>query len=109
MTTRSWPKTLLGVVFCAFMLFPVYWMVNVSLTQTGDLRRSTPRWFPTDPTFEGYSAAVSQQLPSLGTSLVVGLGCVALTVVIAAPPGTRWRSSTCAAARRSTSCCWSPR
>ncbi|MCH7230541.1 carbohydrate ABC transporter permease [Glycomyces sp. L485] len=87
MTARSWWKTALGVVLTAFMLFPVYWMVNVSLTQTGDLRRSTPRWFPSDPTFEGYSAALSQQLPALATSLVIGLGCVALTVVVAAPAG----------------------
>ncbi|WP_026923700.1 carbohydrate ABC transporter permease [Glycomyces arizonensis] len=87
MTARSWPKTVLGVVFTAFMLFPVYWMVNVSLTQTGDLRRSDPHWFPTDPTFEGYTSALSQQLPALGTSLGIGLGCVALTVVIAAPAG----------------------
>ncbi|GAB3652498.1 carbohydrate ABC transporter permease [Glycomyces tarimensis] len=87
MTARPWWKTVLGVVFAALMLFPVYWMVNVSLTRTGDLRRSDPSLFPTDPTFDGYSAALSQQLPSLGTSLLVGFGCVVLTVVIAAPAG----------------------
>ncbi|GMA33440.1 hypothetical protein [Litorihabitans aurantiacus] len=38
--TRRWWKTALGVVFTALMLFPVYWMVNVSLTQTSDLRRN---------------------------------------------------------------------
>jgi multiple sugar transport system permease protein len=87
MITRSHWKTVLGTLFTALMLFPVYWMVNVSLTPTGDLRRSDPNWFPTDPTFEGYDAALSQQLPALGTSLGIGLGCVALTVVIAAPAG----------------------
>ena len=87
MTTRSWWKTALGVVLTALMLFPVYWMVNVSLTDTGDLRRSTPQWFPSDPSFDGYTAALSQQMPALGTSLLVGLGCVALTVVVAAPAG----------------------
>jgi multiple sugar transport system permease protein len=87
MNRRSWWKTVLGVVFTAFMLFPVYWMVNVSLTDARDLRRSDPSWYPANPTFDGYAAALSQQLPSLGTSLVVGLGCVALTVAIAAPAG----------------------
>ncbi|HEX2145292.1 MAG TPA: carbohydrate ABC transporter permease [Glycomyces sp.] len=85
MTARPWWKTVLGLVFTAFMLFPVYWMINVSLTPTQELRQS--HWFPTNPTFEGFEAALAQQLPALGTSLVVGFGCVILTVVIAAPAG----------------------
>jgi len=86
-TRRTWWKSSLGVLFTAVMLFPVYWMVNVSLTRTGDLRSDPPHWFPWEPTFEGYSAVLDQQLPALGTSLLVGLGCVVLTVVIAAPAG----------------------
>lgn len=84
--TTGW-KTALGVFFVAVMLFPVYWMLNVSLTQTRDLRSDPPHWFPWEPTFEGYEAVLAQQLPSLATSLLVGLGCVVLTVVIAAPAG----------------------
>jgi multiple sugar transport system permease protein len=72
--TRPWWKTALGIVFTALMLFPVYWMANVSLTRTGDLRSDPPHLF-------------AQQLPALGTSLVVGLGTVVLTVLIAAPAG----------------------
>lgn len=84
---RPWWKTALGVFFTALMLFPVYWMVNVSLTRTGDLRNDPPQVFPLDPTFEGYEAVLSQQLPNLGTSLLIGLGCVVLTIAIAAPAG----------------------
>jgi multiple sugar transport system permease protein len=84
---RPWWKTALGLVFTALMLFPVYWMVNVSLTRTSDLRRDPPSLFPVNPTFEGYAAVMSQQLPSLGTSLLIGFGCVALTLLIAAPAG----------------------
>ena len=69
------------------MLFPAYWMLNVSFTRTGDLRAEPPHWFPWDPTLEGYQAVFDQQLPALGTSLFVGLGSVLLTVVIAAPAG----------------------
>ena len=88
MTRRpsAW-RTALGVVLTAIMLFPVYWMVNVSLTKTGDMRADPPHWFPWDPTLEGYAAVLRQQLPSLGTSLLVGVGTVVLTVVIAAPRG----------------------
>lgn len=84
---RSWWKTTVGVVLTALMLFPVYWMVNVSLTPGNEMRKSPPNWFPFDATFEGYSAVISQQLPYLGTSLLVGLGTVVLTVVLAAPAG----------------------
>ena len=86
-TTRPWWKTVLGIVFTALMLFPVYWMANVSLTKTSDLRANPPHWFPWDPTFEGYARVLEQQLPALGTSLIVGLGTVALTIAIAAPAG----------------------
>ena len=49
---RSWWKVVLGVIFTALMLFPVYWMINVSLTRTEDLRANPPHIFPFDPTFE---------------------------------------------------------
>ncbi|WP_129668282.1 carbohydrate ABC transporter permease [Phytoactinopolyspora endophytica] len=84
---RTWWKTALGVFFTALMLFPVYWMFNVSLTQTSDMRADPPNWFPWNPTFEGYADVFDQQLPNLMTSLIVGLGCVLLTLVIAAPAG----------------------
>lgn len=83
--TKRLINTALGVVFTAIMLFPVYWMINVSLTKQSDMRRDPPYLFPIDPTFEGYEKVVQQQLPYLGTSLIVGLGTVLLTVVIAAP------------------------
>lgn len=86
-TQRRWWKTALGVLFTVVMLFPVYWMINVSLTETRNLRADPPHWYPRDLTLDGYTAALSQQLPALATSLVIGLGCVVLTVLIAAPAG----------------------
>jgi multiple sugar transport system permease protein len=76
-----------GLILTAAMLFPVYWMVNVSFTRDTDMRHSPPYWFPVDGTTEGYRAVLHQQLPYLGTSLLVGLGTVALTLVVAAPAG----------------------
>jgi multiple sugar transport system permease protein len=80
-------KTALGLLFTAVMLFPVYWMVNVSFARDTDLRHDPPYLFPVHGTLEGYRAVLDQQLPYLGTSLLVGLGTVALTLVIAAPAG----------------------
>jgi multiple sugar transport system permease protein len=83
--SRAWWKTALGIVFTALMLFPVYWMINVSFTKTENLRDDPPHLFPTDPTIDGYAAVLEQQLPNLATSLLIGLGCVVLTVLVAAP------------------------
>lgn len=85
--TRTWWKTGLGLIFTALMLFPVYWIVNVSFTRTSDLRKSPPSLLPLNPTLEGYTAALNQQLPHLTTSLILGVATVALTLVIAAPAG----------------------
>ncbi|MGW2959459.1 carbohydrate ABC transporter permease [Streptomyces sp. NPDC001220] len=79
--------TVLGLLLTALMLFPVYWMVNVSLTPQRDMRKSPPDLLPLHPTFEGYRAVLDDQLPYLGTSLLIGLGTVALTLALAAPAG----------------------
>ncbi|SDO80998.1 multiple sugar transport system permease protein [Streptomyces sp. cf386] len=84
---RTGWKTALGLALTAVMLFPVYWMLNVSFTRDQDMRKSPPDLFPVQGTLEGYRAVFDQQLPYLGTSLVIGLGTVALTVLLAAPAG----------------------
>ncbi len=86
-TRRRWWKTAVGIVLTALMLFPVYWMVNVSLTPRDRMRQTPPDWFPTSPTFEGYAAVLREQLPALGTSLLIGVCTAVLTVVVAAPAG----------------------
>src|SRR5689334_16282941 len=80
-------KTVFGVVATLVMLFPVYWMVNISLTPQNRIRKSPPDLFPTHATFDGYRQVLQQQLPYLTTSLWVALGTVVLTLVVAAPAG----------------------
>src|SRR6478735_12407642 len=82
---RTWWKTTIGVILTAIMLFPVYWMVNVSLTKREAIRDGDliPKAF----TLEHYGVVLSDQLPYLLTSLVVGLGTVLLTLAISAPAG----------------------
>jgi multiple sugar transport system permease protein len=79
--------TIIGTILTALMLFPVYWMLNVSLTPQQDMRKSPPDLLPLHPTFEGYHAVLNDQLPYLGTSLLIGLGTVVLTLTLAAPAG----------------------
>jgi multiple sugar transport system permease protein len=83
----TWWKTGVGLILTALMLFPVYWMVNVSFTRDRDMRKTPPNWFPVHGTLDGYRAVLDQQLPFLGTSLLIGAGTVALTLAIAAPAG----------------------
>jgi multiple sugar transport system permease protein len=80
-------RTMLAVLFTAIMLFPVYWMVNVSFTRDTDMRHDPPYLVPVHGTLAGYRAVLHDQLPYLGTSLLIGLGAVALTLVLSAPAG----------------------
>ncbi|MEZ0070392.1 multiple sugar transport system permease protein [Streptacidiphilus sp. MAP12-20] len=84
---RSTRTTVIGVLLTALMLFPVYWMLNVSLTPQQDMRKSPPDLLPLHPTFAGYQAVLRDQMPYLLTSLLIGLGTVALTLILAAPAG----------------------
>jgi multiple sugar transport system permease protein len=84
---RSTRTTIIGVGLTAVMLFPVYWMANVSLTPQKDMRKSPPDLLPLHPTFSGYQAVFRDQGPYLLTSLLIGLGTVALTLLISAPAG----------------------
>jgi len=83
---KPW-QTAVGVLLTAVMLFPVYWMINESFTTEQNMRKSPPNLLPVHGTLAGYQAVFSQQLPYLGTSLIVGLGTVALTLAVAAPAG----------------------
>jgi multiple sugar transport system permease protein len=83
MTHRAWWKTPLAVVLTAVMLFPIYWMVNVSFTRRDSIRRGEV--IPRDFTLDHYSVVLHEQLPYLATSVCIGLGVVVLTLLVATP------------------------
>src|SRR4051812_8593515 len=82
-TQPGWGSTAIGIAILAVMLFPVYWMVNVSL-QPGGSAVGTP-WLPIHISFNGYVTAFSQQGRNLATSLAVAIGSVVLSLAIATP------------------------
>jgi multiple sugar transport system permease protein len=82
---RRYGRTIIGIVFLAIMLFPLYWMVNASLQTNAQIARRTPLWLPIGGTLNGYRDALSQEGGHLLTSLVVSLGATALTLAVAAP------------------------
>jgi multiple sugar transport system permease protein len=79
----GWINTTIGIVILAVLLFPLYWMVNVSLQSSGSAV-GTP-WLPIHLSFHGYSTALSQQGRNLATSLAVALGSVVFCLLIATP------------------------
>ncbi len=80
---RSWGNTVAGILILAVMLFPVYWMVNVSLQPSGSAV-GTP-WLPLHLSFDGYATAVREQGGHLATSLVVAVGSVVFSLLVATP------------------------
>jgi multiple sugar transport system permease protein len=77
--------TAAGIVIVAVMLFPLYWMLDASFLRPQDLVSLTPTWFPVHGTLAGYRSVFTSQGGHLVVSLVVALGTVAVTLVIAAP------------------------
>lgn len=57
----SWWKTLIGIILTLIMLFPVYWMINISFTQRRSIRSGD--LFPKDFTLDNYASALSSQPP----------------------------------------------
>ena len=74
-----------GIVIVAVMLFPLYWMLDASFLRPQDLVSLTPTWFPVHGTLAGYRSVFTSQGGHLLVSLVVALGTVVVTLVIAAP------------------------
>ncbi|WP_432561437.1 carbohydrate ABC transporter permease [Kineococcus sp. SYSU DK003] len=75
--------TVIGILILAFMLFPLYWMINVSLQPAGNAV-ATP-WLPFDFTLRGYTTAIADQGRNLVTSLLISLGAVVFSLVVATP------------------------
>ncbi len=75
--------TIIGMAILAVLLFPLYWMLNVSLQHSSGAV-ATP-WLPTDISFHGYATALHDQGGHLLTSLVIAIGCVIFSLLIAAP------------------------
>ena len=57
LTRRQW-LFVLGLAVTVVYLIPVYWMVNTSFKEAGDIFASPPDLVPLPPTTESYESAV---------------------------------------------------
>lgn len=84
-SVRTILVTLLGIVFTVIMLFPVYWMVVNSLETNQEIFSIPVPLIPTRITFDAYISTFGDQFPHLLTSLIVSLGTVVVSLIIATP------------------------
>jgi multiple sugar transport system permease protein len=77
--------TLLALVIAGLMLFPFYWIVNISLMLQTDMLAYPPPFFPPRLSLDGYRRAAETSADYIRTSLVYGLGTVAATMLVATP------------------------
>ncbi|WP_151477958.1 carbohydrate ABC transporter permease [Streptomyces albicerus] len=86
-TKRPWLLTLVAGAITAFFLLPLYWMIATSLKKPDQVLTSPPQWIPSPPTGDSYARALDKPMigQALLNSVVISLGVVALTLVLAVP------------------------
>ncbi|MBO9039508.1 MULTISPECIES: carbohydrate ABC transporter permease [Curtobacterium] len=82
-SAKQWVLSGVGILILAVMLFPVYWMINISLQPAGSAIEAA--WFPINAQLGGYAQAIADQGGALVTSLVIALGSVVVSLLIATP------------------------
>ncbi len=82
-TLKAYRRTAFGILMLVLFLFPIYWMLNVSL-QTGTSAVGAT-WFPVDPSFDSYIRAFQDQWSHLLTSIFVAVGATLLSLAVAVP------------------------
>jgi multiple sugar transport system permease protein len=80
--------TLVGILIVIVFLFPVFWMVSTSLKSPAAIFATPPTLIPTPLVLDAYRDAVAGDpavVRAIGTSLVISVGTMLLTLVLAAP------------------------
>ncbi len=81
-------STLVGILIVIIFLFPVFWMVSTSLKPPAAIFATPPTLIPTPLVLDAYRDAVAGDpavVRAIGTSLVISVGTMLLTLVLAAP------------------------
>jgi len=80
-------NSLINIIILVWILFPLYWLVNMSLKSFGELRTWPPTFFPMQPTFVNYIDALItlNALPYLINTFIVAAGSTALALGLSLP------------------------
>lgn len=77
-----------GIVVTAMYLIPVYWMINTSLKEAGDIFAAPPDLIPLPPTVASYHHAVFSDpdiARGLINSAIIAIGTTMVTLLVALP------------------------
>jgi len=82
---RSWLLLVAGLAIIVVVLFPVYYAVIVALEPSSTILAVAPGVIPHQVTFANFHAAWDNEVSNITASLLVSLGVVLLTLLIATP------------------------
>ncbi|GAB3598341.1 carbohydrate ABC transporter permease [Microbacterium tumbae] len=71
-------------LLCLLWIFPIYWMLNTSFKEPGDIVQTTPSFLPSPFSLHNYITAFTKAdfLRSMGNSLLITLGTVVVAIVL---------------------------
>jgi multiple sugar transport system permease protein len=75
----------IGLIVTIVMLFPVYWMIVNSIKTNSEIFAIPATILPSQITFQAYIDTFGSQFPHLITSLIVSIGTVVISLLIATP------------------------
>lgn len=85
-TTRGeWAGRLLLVLAVAALLIPVYWLTKSAFSNNTQLYLNPPQLFPRPLSLDGFRAILATLVPDLGTSAIIAVGCIVLTLLVSMP------------------------
>lgn len=82
---REWVMTAIGCLIVGFILFPLYWMTNVSLQPRAALLATELKFLPIPPLTDNYVRVLGEQAGAIGTSLFIATTAALVSLLIAAP------------------------
>ena len=77
-------RTIIAIIVCAIVMFPLYWMLVVAFSPRGELFEPELRLWPSSLTLENFEAVLNRYpvIDWFGNSVVIGLIVTAMTVVV---------------------------
>jgi len=82
---KEWKWTLIALIPTVIIILPVYFIAIGGFQTVAEIFHRPAYWFPPYPTLEFYNDAWVTLLPYLKNSLIMALGNLALTLVVAVP------------------------
>ncbi|MEV3873549.1 carbohydrate ABC transporter permease [Streptomyces sp. NPDC049906] len=81
---RSRRADALGLLFCALMAFPLYWMLLTAFRPASEIRSDPPHFWTLEPTLENFRRAMASDTfwSSVRASALVGVGTVVVSLLI---------------------------